>query len=167
MNPLASNSVLSTSHRDFTIQLASPTVFSYAIMQYTTLAPIVLTPVTYPIFFFVDATVLPRGIQFDSLTGTFTGLPVLLGGTTVRIYATAGTTAYNYFDFTFNVYSPYPMKRQDMASAYTAYVRQEAVIAGAQFSRDSIALPSENTTVGAAMGPAPPENTSAPVPCCK
>jgi hypothetical protein len=167
MNPLASNSLLRTSHRDLSIQLSAPTLFSYAIMQYTTLAPIVLTPVTPPVFFFVDATTIPRGIQFDSLTGTFTGLPVLLGSTTVRIYVTAGTTAYNYFDFTFNVYSPYQMKRQDMASAYTAYVRQEAVIAGAQFSRDSIALPSETTTVGAAMGPAPPENTSAPVPCCK
>jgi len=167
MNPFASNSVLSTSQRNTAIQLATPTAFSYAIMQYTTLAPIVLTPVAYPIFFFVDATVLPRGIQFNSLTGTFSGKPVLLGGTTVRIYATAGTTAYNYFDFTFNVYSPYPMKRQDMASAYTAYVRQEAVIAGAQFSRDSIALPSENTTVGAAMGPPPPDNISATIPCCK
>lgn len=167
MNPLASNSVLYTSHRDLSIQLSTSTVFSYAIMQYTTLTPIVLTAVTPPVFFFVDATTIPRGIQFDSLTGTFSGLPVLLGSTSVRIYATAGGVGYNYFDFSFNVYSPYPMKRQDMASAYTAYVRQEAVIAGAQFSRDSIALPSENTTVGAAMGPAPPETTSAPVPCCK
>ena len=53
-----------------------------------------------------------------------------------------------------------------MASAFTAYVRQEAIIAGAQFSRDSNALPSEKTTVGAAMGPQPPEVITAPEPCC-
>jgi hypothetical protein len=88
------------------------------------------------------------------------------------VYVTAGTYTpngslkYNYFDFTFNAFSPYPQKRQDMASAYTAYVRQEAIIAGAQFSRDSNALPSENTTIGAAMGPPPPEVITAPEPCC-
>jgi hypothetical protein len=168
----STTAVLSTSVIDSTIQLTSPSIFDYSIMQYTTLSPITLQASTVKSYFFIDSNTLPRGIQFDPLTGIFSGTAVLTGSTTSRVYVTAGTYTpngslkYNYFDFTFNAFSPYPQKRQDMASAYTAYVRQEAIIAGAQFSRDSNALPSENTTIGAAMGPPPPEVITAPEPCC-
>ena len=166
INPYNSNSVLTTTPRDPAIQLVSPASYNYAVMQYTAILPIVLTLNQTTAYYFLATDTLPRGISFDPLTGTFSGMPVLTGKYSVRIYATAGGTSYNYFDFSFEVFSPYPQKRQDTASAYTAYVRQEAIIAGAQFSRDSTAFPSENTTIGAAMGPAPPEIQTATPACC-
>ena len=166
VNPFGSNSVLTTPTQDTAIQLTSPLSLGYAVMQYRYITPIVLTLNQSPAYFFVVAGSVPRGLEFDTLSGTFSGMPVLTGKTTVRVYATTGGSAYNYFDFYFEVYSPYPQKRQDTASAFTAYIRQEAIIGGAQFSRDSAARPSKNTTVGAAMGPAPPEVTSPPLPCC-
>ena len=166
VNPFGSNSVLTTPTQDTAIQLTSPLSLGYAVMQYRYITPIVLTLNQSPAYFFVVAGSVPRGLEFDTLSGTFSGMPVLTGKTTVRVYATTGGSAYNYFDFYFEVYSPYPQKRQDTASAFTAYVRQEAIIGGAQFSRDSTARPSKNTTVGAAMGPAPPEVDTAPPPCC-
>ena len=166
VNPFGSNSILTTPIQDPTIQLTSPLSLNYSFMQYRYITSIALVLNQSPAYFFVDANVVPRGLKFDTATATFSGMPVLTGTSVVRVYATAGGTNYNYFDFSFEVYHPYPQKRQDIASAYTAYVRQEAVIAGAQFSRNSNALPSENTTVGAAMGPAPPEITTAPEPCC-
>lgn len=167
MNPYGENSLLTVPPRDTSIQLTAPSTLGYTIMQFTHLPTVTLTLNQTPAFFFVSGATLPNGILFDPLSGTFSGTALTLGNYSVRVYATIGGSSYNYFDFTFNVFSPYPTKRQDMASAYTAYVRQEAIIAGAQFSRDSNALPSENTTVGAAMGPMPPEVESAPHPCCK
>ena len=167
MNPYAGNSTLITTNRDPTIQLTSPSSLSYAVMQYTFMTPTTLVLNQSPSYFFAASSTLPPGIQFDSLTGVFSGMALATGSYVVRIVAKSSGTNYNEFDFTFNVFSPYPVRRQDTASAYTAYVRQEAIIAGAQFSRDSNALPSENTTVGAAMGPMPPEVESAPPPCCK
>jgi hypothetical protein len=167
VNPFGGDSILTTGARDTAIQLTAPVSLNYAIMQYRYIAPITLILNQSPAYFFVAAGSVPRGLTFDTFTATFSGIPVLAGNTTVRIYATAGGVNYNYFDFYFEVYHPYPQKRQDTASAHTAYVRQEAIIAGAQFSRDSTALPSQTTTVGAAMGPAPPEIETQPQPCCK
>ena len=167
INPLGSNSVLTTPSQDAAIQLATPQSLNYAVMQYRYITPIVLTLQGQSnAYFFVNLDAVPLGVTFDPLTATFSGMPVNTGKTTVRVYATSGGSNYNYFDFFFEVYSPYPQKRQDTASAFTAYVRQEAIIAGAQFSRDSAARPSQNTTVGAAMGPMPPEVATPPLPCC-
>ena len=167
INPLGSNSVLTTPTQNAAIQLATPQSLNYAVMQYRYIAPIVLTLQGQSnAYFFVALDTIPLGISFDPLTSTFSGMPVVTGKTTARVYATIGGSSYNYFDFFFEVYSPYPQKRQDTASAFTAYVRQEAIIAGAQFSRDSTARPSQNTTVGAAMGPMPPEVATPPPPCC-
>jgi hypothetical protein len=167
INPLGSNSVLTSPLQDPGIQLATPQSLNYALMQYQYITPIVLTLLGQSnAYFFVSLDTVPLGLKFDPLTATFSGMPVNTGKTTVRVYATIGGSEYNYFDFFFDVYSPYPQKRQDTASAFTAYVRQEAIIAGAQFSRDSTARPSQNTTVGAAMGPMPPEVATPPQPCC-
>lgn len=169
INPLGSNSVLTTPSQDAAIQLATPQSLNYAVMQYRYITPIVLTLQGQSnAYFFAALNTIPLGITFDPLTATFSGMPVTTGKTTVRVYATTGGANYNYFDFFFEVYSPYPQKRQDTASAFTAYVRQEAIIAGAQFSRDFTARPSQNTTVGAAMGPAPPGvDTAFYPPCCR
>ena len=169
VNPLGSNSVLSTPVQDNAIQLATPQSLNYAVMQYRYIAPIALTlQGQSTAYFFAVLDTFPLGITFDPLSATFSGMPVTTGKTTVRVYATTGGASYNYFDFFFEVYSPYPQKRQDTASAFTAYVRQEAIIAGAQFSRDFTARPSQNTTVGAAMGPAPPGVQTADYPpCCR
>ena len=169
VNPLGSNSVLSTPVQDAAIQLATPQSLNYAVMQYRYIAPIALTLQGQSnAYFFAVLDTFPLGITFDPLSATFSGMPVTTGKTTVRVYATTGGANYNYFDFFFEVYSPYPQKRQDTASAFTAYVRQEAIIAGAQFSRDFTARPSQNTTVGAAMGPAPPVVQTADYPpCCR
>ena len=169
VNPLGSNSVLTTPSQDDAIQLATPQSLNYAVMQYRYIAPIVLTLQGQSnAYFFAALNTFPLGITFDPLSATFSGMPVTTGKTTVRVYATTGGANYNYFDFFFEVYSPYPQKRQDTASAFTAYVRQEAIIAGAQFSRDFTARPSQNTTVGAAMGPAPPVVQTADYPpCCR
>ena len=167
INPFGSNSVLTSPLQDTTIQLATPQSLNYAVMQYRYITPIVLTLLGQSnAYFFVNLDTVPLGLTFDALSATFSGMPVNTGKTTVRVYATIGVSSYNYFDFFFEVYSPYPQKRQDTASAFTAYVRQEAIIAGAQFSRDSTAHPSQNTTVGAAMGPMPPEVATPPLPCC-
>jgi hypothetical protein len=166
INPYAVNSVLAISAVDPTIQLVSPANTAYAIMQYTFMQPIVLVLNRSPAYFFLTNDGLPNGIRFDAGTGTFSGMPMATGNYSVRITVKSTSPAYNYFDFTFRIYSPYPQKRQDTASAFTSYVRQEAIIGGAQFSRDSNAFPSENTTVGAAMGPFPPEIEQAPKPCC-
>jgi hypothetical protein len=169
VNPLGSNSVLTTPSQDDAIQLATPQSLNYAVMQYRYITPIVLTLQGQSnAYFFATLDTIPLGISFDPLTSTFSGMPVTTGKTTTRVYATTGGANYNYFDFFFEVYSPYPQKRQDTASAFTAYVRQEAIIAGAQFSRDFTARPSQNTTVGAAMGPAPPGvDTAFYPPCCR
>ena len=169
VNPLGSNSVLTTPMQDDAIQLATPQSLNYAVMQYRYIAPIALTlQGQSTAYFFAALDTFPLGITFDPLSATFSGMPVTTGKTTVRVYATTGGSSYNYFDFFFEVYSPYPQKRQDTASAFTAYVRQEAIIAGAQFSRDFTARPSQNTTVGAAMGPAPPGVQTADYPpCCR
>lgn len=165
LNPVGSNSTLTVSYRRPQILMVSPTLTTYSVLQYTNIAPITVT-MNSPCHLFVDDATLPRGLVFDTQSSIFSGMPVLTGTTVVRLYATPDGVHYNYFDFTFMVTSPYPQKRQDTASAYTAYVRQEAVIGGAQFSRDANALPSEHTTVGAAMGPAPPAVETAPEPCC-
>ena len=164
--PYASNSTLVVTSIDPTIQLISPVNTAYTIMQYTFMTPITLTVNRSTVYFFLTNDGLPNGIRFDTITGTFSGMPLTAGNFAVRIAIKSSSAAYNYFDFTFRIYSPYPQKRQDTASAYTSYVRQEAIIGGAQFSRDSNAFPSENTTVGAAMGPFPPEVDQAPKPCC-
>jgi hypothetical protein len=164
--PYATNSVLAISTIDPTIQLVTPANTAYSIMQYTFMTPITLTINRSPVYFFLTNDGLPNGIKFDSVTGTFSGMPLTAGTYAVRITAKSSQPTYNSFDFTFRIYSPYPQKRQDTASAFTSYVRQEAIIGGAQFSRDSNAFPSENTTVGAAMGPFPPEVNQAPKPCC-
>jgi hypothetical protein len=121
-------------------------------MQYRYIPSIPLTINQSPAYFFVDATTIPRGLTFNATTGTFTGMPVLTGTSTVRIYVTIGGANYNYFDFSFHVFPPYPQKRQDVASAYTAYVRQEAVIAGARFSRDSRRVPESKYDRGCGNG---------------
>lgn len=167
INPLGSNSVLTSPPQDTGIQLATPQSLNYAFMQYRYITPISLTLQGQSnAYFFVNLNTVPLGLTFNPLSVTFSGMPVNTGKTTVRVYATVGGSGYNYFDFFFDVYSPYPQKRQDTASAFTAYVRQEAIIAGAQFSRDSTAFPSQNTTVGAAMGPMPPDVVSPPPLCC-
>ena len=166
VNPFGADSILTTPVQDLTLQLTAPLSMNYSFMQYRYIAPITLALNQSPAYFFVEAGSVPRGLTFDAFTATFSGMPVLAGTTSVRVYATIGGANYNYFDFSFDVFHPYPQKRQDIASAYTAYVRQEAVIGGARFSRDSNAFPSENTTVGAAMGPAPPEVQTPPEPCC-
>jgi hypothetical protein len=135
-------------------------------MQYTFMTPITLEINRSPAYFFLTNDVLPNGIRFDPVTSTFSGMPLTAGIYTVRITAKSSQPTYNFFDLTFRVYSPYPQKRQDTASAFTSYVRQEAIIGGAQFSRDTNAFPSENTTVGAAMGPFPPLVEQAPEICC-
>jgi hypothetical protein len=136
-------------------------------MQFTNMTPITLVLNQSPAFFFVTVSQLPTGMRFDPVTGTFSGMLMEQGAFDVRVTAKSTAATFNTFDFTFRVYSPYPQKRQDTASAFTSYVRQEAIIGGAQFSRDTNAFPSENTTVGAAMGPFPPEVTSPPIICCK
>lgn len=164
--PYGSNSILSISTRDTGIQLTSPTATAFSIMQFTNMTPITLVLNQSPAFFFVNVSDLPVGMRFDPITATFSGMLMVQGAFDVRVTAKSTAPTYNTFDFTFRVYSPYPQKRQDTASAFTSYLRQEAIIGGAQFSRDSNAFPSENTTVGAAMGPFPPEVTQAPKPCC-
>lgn len=165
--PYASNSTLIITSIDPTIQLVSPTSTAYSIMQYTFMTPVTLVINRSPAYFFLTPSSLPNGIRFDPVTGTFSGMPLTAGTYPVSITVKSSAALYNTFDFTFKVYSPYPQKRQDTASAFTSYVRQEAIIAGAQFSRDSNAFPSENTTVGAAMGPFPPLVQQAPEICCK
>jgi len=136
-------------------------------MQYTFMTPITLAINRSPAYFFITNDGIPNGIKFDAKSATFSGMPLTAGSYVVRVAAKSTAAVYNYFEFTFRVYSPYPQKRQDTASAFTSYLRQEAIIGGAQFSRDSNAFPSENTTVGAAMGPFPPEVNTPPIPCCK
>jgi len=167
IDPYGGNSTLTISALDTGIQLVSPTSTSFSIMQFTNMTPIALVLNQSPAFFFVTVSELPRGMRFDPTTGTFSGMLMVQGSSTVRVTAKSTAAAFNTFDFTFKVYSPYPQKRQDTASSFTSYVRQEAIVGGAQFSRDSNAFPSENTTVGAAMGPFPPEVNQAPKPCCK
>lgn len=164
--PYASNSTLVITSIDPTIQLTSPTNTAYSIMQYTYMDPIILQVNRDPAYFFLTTDGFPNGMRFDAITGTFSGMPMTTGTYSIRVTVKSSGNAYNYFDFTFRIYSPYPQKRQDTASAFTSYVRQEAIVGGAQFSRDSNAFPSENTTVGAAMGPFPPEVNQAPKPCC-
>jgi len=164
--PYGGNSTLAISTIDPTIQLVSPANTAYSIMQYTFMTPITLEINRSPAYFFLTNDVLPNGIRFDPVTSTFSGMPLTAGIYTVRITAKSSQPTYNFFDLTFRVYSPYPQKRQDTASAFTSYVRQEAIIGGAQFSRDTNAFPSENTTVGAAMGPFPPLVEQAPEICC-
>ena len=165
--PYGSNSILAISTLDPGIQLVSPTSTSFSIMQFTNMTPITLVLNQSPGFFFVTVSDLPTGMRFDPITATFSGMLMEQGSSDVRVTAKSTAATFNTFDFTFKVYSPYPQKRQDTASAFTSYVRQEAIIAGAQFSRDSNAFPSENTTVGAAMGPFPPLVQQAPEICCK
>jgi len=165
--PYSSNSVLSISTIDTSIQLVSPANTAYSIMQYTFMTPITLAINRSPAYFFITNDGIPNGIKFDAKSATFSGMPLTAGSYVVRVAAKSTAAVYNYFEFTFRVYSPYPQKRQDTASAFTSYLRQEAIIGGAQFSRDSNAFPSENTTVGAAMGPFPPEVNTPPIPCCK
>ena len=165
--PYATDSILAISTLDPGIQLTSPAATAFSIMQFTNMTPITLVLNQSPAFFFVTVSQLPTGMRFDPVTGTFSGMLMEQGAFDVRVTAKSTAATFNTFDFTFRVYSPYPQKRQDTASAFTSYVRQEAIIGGAQFSRDTNALPSENTTVGAAMGPFPPEVTSPPIICCK
>jgi hypothetical protein len=165
--PYGGNSTLAISTQDSGIQLTSPTATAFSIMQFTNMTPITLVLNQSPAFFFVNVSELPVGMRFDPITGTFSGMLMVQGVFNIRVTAKSTAPTFNTFDFTFRVYSPYPQKRQDTASAFTSYVRQEAIIGGAQFSRDTSALPSENTTVGAAMGPFPPEVISAPIICCK
>ena len=167
VDPYGGNSTLTISTLDPGIQLVSPTSTSFSIMQFTNMTPITLILNQSPAFFFVTVSDLPRGMRFNPTTATFSGMLMVQGSSTVRVTAKSTAATFNTFDFTFKVYSPYPQKRQDTASAFTSYVRQEAIIAGAQFSRDSNAFPSENTTVGAAMGPFPPLVQQAPEICCK
>ena len=165
--PYATDSILAISTQDPGIQLISPAATAFSIMQFTNMTPITLVLNQSPAFFFVTVSDLPTGMRFDPVTGTFSGMLMEQGAFDVRVTAKSTAATFNTFDFTFRVYSPYPQKRQDTASAFTSYVRQEAIIGGAQFSRDTNAFPSENTTVGAAMGPFPPEVTSPPIICCK
>lgn len=165
--PYATDSILTISTQDTGIQLTSPAATAFSIMQFTNMTPITLVLNQSPAFFFVNTSDLPSGMRFDPITGTFSGMPMVQGVFNVPVTVKSTAATFNTIDFTFRVYSPYPQKRQDTASAFTSYVRQEAIIGGAQFSRDTNAFPSENTTVGAAMGPFPPEITSAPIICCK
>jgi hypothetical protein len=165
--PSATDSILTISTQDTGIQLTSPAATAFSIMQFTNMTPITLVLNQSPAFFFVNTADLPSGMRFDPITGTFSGMPMVQGVFNVPVTVKSTAATFNTIDFTFRVYSPYPQKRQDTASAFTSYVRQEAIIGGAQFSRDTNAFPSENTTVGAAMGPFPPEITSAPIICCK
>jgi hypothetical protein len=166
VDPYGGNSTLTISTLDPAIQLVSPTSTSFSIMQFTNMTPITLILNQSPAFFFVAVSDLPVGMRFDPTTATFSGMLMVQGAYNVRVTAKSTAASFNTFDFTFRVYSPYPQKRQDTASAFTSYVRQEAIIAGAQFSRDVNAFPSENTTVGAAMGPFPPLVQQAPEICC-
>ena len=166
VDPYGGNSTLTISTLDPAIQLVSPTSTSFSIMQFTNMTPITLILNQSPAFFFVAVSDLPVGMRFDPTTATFSGMLMVQRAYNVRVTAKSTAASFNTFDFTFRVYSPYPQKRQDTASAFTSYVRQEAIIGGAQFSRDVNAFPSENTTVGAAMGPFPPLVQQAPEICC-
>lgn len=144
--------------------ILTPTTNGFHLMQFVTIAPIVVTsPET--IFVFVDAATLPRGITFDPLTNTFSGTPVLTGNTTVLVRVKNEAGGLTTFPLYFSVYIPdVENKKQTSAAAFTSLVRQEVEIDGAQYARDTVANPTQAVGVGALMSPAPPTVTSATIP---
>lgn len=125
-----------------------------------------MTPITFSatgtgiVYFFVENDALPRGITFDSVTNTLIGTPVLLGNTTVTVYA-KDDNGVSIVVLDFRVILPIVERQQTSAGAWTSLIRQYTIVNAAQNSVNGKVLPSNESILGEFTRPEPPDSVSA------
>jgi hypothetical protein len=112
------------------------------------------------VYFFVENDALPRGITFDSVTNTLIGTPVLLGNTTVTVYA-KDDNGVSIVVLDFRVILPIVERQQTSAGAWTSLIRQYTIVNAAQNSVNGKVLPSNESILGEFTRPEPPDSVSA------
>ena len=141
--------------------VTSPTQRSVLLYQYVPITPITFSATgTGIVYFFVENDALPRGITFDSVTNTLIGTPVLLGNTTVTVYA-KDDNGVSIVVLDFRVILPIVERQQTSAGAWTSLIRQYTIVNAAQNSVNGKVLPSNESILGEFTRPEPPDSVSA------
>ena len=149
-----------------------PTKRTYTFLQYAGVnIPVQVSPTSNFIYYY--AADLPRGLRLaldtSGISADVSGTPsqYSAGFTPFLIFARDTVNAnLTTLSIDARVISPFVMKKQSGAAAYTAFLRQYVTVNGAQSSRDSVALPTSNYGIGEFMRPgAPMVETDSNCPC--
>jgi hypothetical protein len=145
---------------------------AYTFLQYARVnIPVQITPTSNFVYYY--AADLPRGLQLEldvsGISADISGIPsqYSAGFTPFFIFAKDPIDAkLTTLAIDARVISPFVMKKQSGAAAYTAFLRQYVTVNGAQSSRDSVVLPTSNYGIGEFMRPgAPMVETDSNCPC--
>jgi len=143
-----------------------PTAHIYFFNLYLTIVPIHFIA-TNALYYFIDQTAIPLGMAFDALTATLSGTPMrILNNYSLTVFATDVSGNISSFTLTLSVKVPYAgLPDLVNASSYTAYLRDQVTINGAQHAINNEVYP--GAAVGPLMGPAPsPDVTNKVIPYC-
>jgi hypothetical protein len=127
---------------------------NFSLYQYIPIDPILVTADGRgPVKIMIPS--LPNALTFNPLTGEITGQSVQAGSDSATAYAVdeIGTTT---LDLNFTTILPFAVRRQPNASSYTSYVRQYAIVNGAQNARDQRVL-TEDSHQGQFTAPTAPD----------
>jgi hypothetical protein len=156
----------------FSTTFTTPTNADRTLFQYCgTNIPVQVTPTSNYIYYY--ASNLPQGLRLaldpSGVFADISGVPSRFTPNSQSSTIYARVPAENVgadLNMSFRVLVPFVMKKQDNASSYTAFLRQYAIVNGAQASRDSVALPVETRPIGEFMHPgAPMVITDSNCPC--
>ncbi len=146
--------------------ITSPTETTFLFYQYMRITPIVFSAVgTGQVYFFLDTTTLPLGLNWNPLEQTITGSPIRTGVASFTVYAkdSIGVTVIR---INTNTIIPRIIRKQDGAGAYTSLLRQYTLVNAAQNSRDNKVFPTQERALGEFMAPqAPNVVTPSNCPC--
>lgn len=137
--------------------ITSPTETTLLFYQYMQITPIVFSATgSGTIYFFLDTTTLPLGLEWNPLTSTISGAPVRTGTSTFTVYArdSIGITIIRIHT---NTIIPRIIRKQDGAGAYTSLLRQYTLVNAAQNARDNRVFPTQERALGEFMAPPAPD----------
>jgi hypothetical protein len=148
---------------------SSPTAVAYLYFQYIPISTIVFDTVEEGTSFFIAST-LPAGLAWNPAVvgksghtyATISGRPVILGTSSIDIYA-EGTTGISKITITITT-KPIPLKTPDTTpSGYTSFLKQKVIADSAVSSINNKALVSP---VGTFLANDPKPEITAPEICC-
>lgn len=167
LNSGLSSGVLTLTSTTGNLAFTQPTATLYSLYQYCPMPSVTFTVSGGSGFIYYYSILgnLPIGMVFTTeTTGTYatvSGTPAQFsdGLQNVTVYAANGTNV-TFKTVPFKIMSPFTIKQQIGAAAYTAELRNAVEANGAQNARDQRAFPQVDPLAGPLMGPRAPDVTT-------
>ena len=121
-----------------------------------------ITPIVFSatgsgqVYFFLDTTTLPLGLNWNPLAQTITGSPIRTGTASFTVYA-KDSNGVTVIRINTNTIIPRIIRKQDGAGAYTSLLRQYTLVNAAQNARDNKVFPTQERALGEFMAPQAPD----------